>query len=89
MTAATASTSAADRVSEALDNFFDPATVLRRRQIFRLAFGMTASSALAFGIAWPLSFITPVFTAKLLFGRILNGIEAEIRWLDSVDLEGS
>jgi len=44
----------------------DPAVVLRRRQIFRLTFGMTLSSAIAFGYAWPLSFITPVFAAKLL-----------------------
>lgn len=44
----------------------DPAVVHRRRQTFRLAFGMTVSSALAFGIAWPLSFITPVLVANLL-----------------------
>ena len=66
MTAAAATESAKERVSDALSDFFDPDVVLRRRQIFRLAFGMTLSSALAFGIAWPLSFITPVFTAKLL-----------------------
>ncbi len=49
-----------------VDEFFDPREVLRRRQIFRLAFGMTVSAAIAFGFAWPLSFITPVFAAKLL-----------------------
>jgi hypothetical protein len=38
----------------------------RRAQIFRLAFGMTLSSGVAFGLAWPLSFLTPVLTAKLL-----------------------
>ena len=38
----------------------------RRAQIFRLAFGMVLSSALAFGLVWPLSFITPVLAAKLL-----------------------
>ena len=41
-------------------------TAHRRAQIFRLAFGMALSSALAFGLVWPLSFITPVFAAKLL-----------------------
>jgi len=44
----------------------DPATALRRAQIFRLAFGMTLSAAIAFGLAWPLSFIAPVLAAKLL-----------------------
>ncbi len=38
----------------------------RRAQIYRLACGMTLSSGIAFGLAWPLSFITPVLTAKLL-----------------------
>ncbi len=38
----------------------------RRAQIFRLACGMTLSSGVAFGLAWPLSFLTPVLTAKLL-----------------------
>ena len=38
----------------------------RRAQIYRLACGMTLSSGVAFGFAWPLSFITPVLTAKLL-----------------------
>ena len=38
----------------------------RRAQIYRLACGMTLSSGVAFGLAWPLSFITPVLTAKLL-----------------------
>jgi hypothetical protein len=54
------------RGSGALADLLDPEAVLRRRQIFRLAFGLTLSSALAFGWAWPLSFITPVITAKLL-----------------------
>jgi hypothetical protein len=38
----------------------------KRAQIFRLAFGMMLSAGIALGIAWPLSFITPVLTAKLL-----------------------
>ena len=38
----------------------------RRAQIYRLACGMTLSAGVAFGLAWPLSFITPVLTAKLL-----------------------
>ena len=38
----------------------------RRAQIFRLAFGMTLSAGVALGLAWPLSFITPVVAAKLL-----------------------
>ena len=38
----------------------------RRAQIFRLAFGMTLSAAVALGLAWPLSFLTPVVAAKLL-----------------------
>lgn len=41
-------------------------SLLVRRQTFRLAFGMTLSSALAFGIAWPLSYLTPLLAAKLL-----------------------
>ena len=47
-------------------NPMDVASAHRRAQIFRLAFGMTLSSAVALGLAWPLSFITPVVTAKLL-----------------------
>ena len=38
----------------------------RRAQIYRLACGMTLSSGVAFYFAWPLSFLTPVLTAKLL-----------------------
>lgn len=38
----------------------------RRAQIFRLAFGMTLSAGIALGLAWPLSWITPVVAAKLL-----------------------
>ncbi len=38
----------------------------RSAQIFRLAFGMTLSAGIAFGLAWPLAFITPVIAAKLL-----------------------
>ena len=38
----------------------------RRAQIYRLACGMTLSSGVAFGLAWPLSFLTPVLAAKLL-----------------------
>ncbi len=40
----------------------------RRTRIYRLAFGMTLSAGLAFGFAWPISFVTPVLTAKLLTG---------------------
>jgi len=52
----------------ALPLTFDESTqsALRRAQIFRLAFGMTLSAAIAFGLAWPLSFLTPVLAAKLL-----------------------
>ena len=38
----------------------------QRARIFRFAFGVTLSAAIAFGFAWPLAFITPVFAAKLL-----------------------
>ncbi|MCK5651685.1 MAG: DUF2955 domain-containing protein [Gemmatimonadetes bacterium] len=38
----------------------------RQAQIFRLAFGMALSAGIAFGLAWPLAFLTPVITAKLL-----------------------
>lgn len=38
----------------------------RRAQVFRLAFGMTFSAGIAFFIAWPLAFVTPVLVAKLL-----------------------
>jgi len=38
----------------------------RRARIYRLACGMTLSSGVAFGLAWPLSFLTPVLAAKLL-----------------------
>lgn len=38
----------------------------RSAQIFRLASGMTLSAGIAFGLAWPLAFITPVMAAKLL-----------------------
>ena len=38
----------------------------RRAQIFRLAFGMTLSAGVSLGLAWPLSFLTPVVAAKLL-----------------------
>jgi hypothetical protein len=66
MSAAAEAPAAGSAVMGALEGFFDPAIVLRRRQIFRLAFGMTLSSAIAFGFAWPLSFLTPVLAAKLL-----------------------
>jgi len=38
----------------------------RQAQVFRLAFGMALSAGIAFGLAWPLAFLTPVITAKLL-----------------------
>jgi len=38
----------------------------RRARVFRLAFGMTLSAAVAFGLAWPMAFLTPVLAAKLL-----------------------
>lgn len=44
----------------------DLASIRQRTQIFRLAFGMTLSAGIALGLAWPLAFITPVLTAKLL-----------------------
>jgi len=65
-------------VRDLLPDRIDPAVVLRRRQIFRLAFGMTLSAALAFGIAWPLSFITPVLTASLLTGPRALPLKAQI-----------
>jgi hypothetical protein len=70
-------------VAATLTRFFpqDTASVLRRRQIFRLSFGMTVSSALAFGIAWPLSFITPVFAAKLLATPRTLPLKAQIGFL--------
>ena len=44
----------------------DPRAARRQAQIFRLAFGMALSAGIAFGLAWPLAFLTPVITAKLL-----------------------
>ena len=44
----------------------DPLAARRQAQIFRLAFGMALSAGIAFGLAWPLAFLTPVITAKLL-----------------------
>jgi len=44
----------------------DLQTAKRRAQIFRLAFGMTFSAGIAFALAWPLSYITPLVAAKLL-----------------------
>jgi hypothetical protein len=44
----------------------DPQSACRQAQIFRLAFGMALSAGIAFGLAWPLAFLTPVITAKLL-----------------------
>jgi Protein of unknown function (DUF2955) len=67
----------------ALDRAFplDPASVLRRRQIFRLSFGMTLSAAIAFSFAWPLSFITPVFAAKLLVSPRALPLKAQAGFL--------
>ena len=67
--------------ARAISDILDPALALRRRQIFRLASGMTLSSALAFGIAWPLSFITPVFTAKLLVSPRALPVKAQAAFL--------
>lgn len=39
---------------------------LRQTRIMRFAFGVTLTVALAFGIEWPLSFLTPVLTSVLL-----------------------
>ncbi len=35
-------------------------------QVFRFAFGLTLACGVAFGIGWPLSFLTPVLAAKFL-----------------------
>jgi len=64
-----------------ISDVLDPALVLRRRQIFRLASGMALSSALAFGVAWPLSYITPVFTAKLLVAPRALPVKAQAAFL--------
>lgn len=39
---------------------------LRRVRILRYALGVTAASAVAFAIQWPLFFLTPVFAAFFL-----------------------
>jgi hypothetical protein len=39
---------------------------VRVMRIFRFAFGVTFSCALAYGINWPLAFLMPVFTALIL-----------------------
>jgi len=44
-------------------NAFSNVTTMR---IFRFAFGVTFSCALAYGINWPLAFLMPVFTAMIL-----------------------
>jgi hypothetical protein len=53
----------------------------QRARIFRFAFGMTLSAALAFGLAWPLAFITPVFTAKLLTTPKVLPVKAAVAFL--------
>jgi len=81
MSAAAKAPAAGHAVNSALEGFFEPTMVLRRRQIFRLAFGMTLSSAIAFGVAWPLSFITPVLAAKLLTTPRALGPKQQIGFL--------
>jgi hypothetical protein len=53
----------------------------RRAQIFRLAFGMTLSAGIALGLAWPLSFITPVLTAKLLIRPRVMPVKAAVAFV--------
>jgi hypothetical protein len=81
MSAAAEAPATGNAVTSALEGLFDPARVLRRRQIFRLAFGMTLSSAIAFGFAWPLSFVTPVMAAKLLTAPRALGPKQQIGFL--------
>lgn len=40
----------------------------RQRRIFRLAFGVTVSSAVAIGVGWPLSYMAPMLVASILGG---------------------
>ena len=44
----------------------DVRSARRQAQVFRFASGLTLSCALAFGIGWPLSYLTPVLAAKFL-----------------------
>ena len=53
----------------------------QRARIFRFAFGMTLSAAIAFGFAWPLAFITPVFAAKLLTMPKVLPVKAGVAFL--------
>lgn len=41
-------------------------TDLRTARVLRFGFGVTAAMAIAFGVEWPLFFLTPVFTAVFL-----------------------
>jgi hypothetical protein len=59
----------------------DPRAARRQAQIFRLAFGMTLSAGIAFGLAWPLAFLTPVIAAKLLTLPKVLPIKAGIGFL--------
>lgn len=45
-----------------------PALDNQQRRIFRLAFAVAGSSAVAIGIAWPLSFITPMLISSIVSG---------------------
>jgi len=53
----------------------------QRARIFRFAFGMTLSAAIAFGFAWPLAFIAPVFAAKLLTMPKVLPVKAGVAFL--------
>lgn len=44
----------------------DPRAAQRQAQVFRFAFGLTLSCVLAFGVGWPLSYLTPVLAGKFL-----------------------
>lgn len=42
-----------------------------QRRIFRVAFGVTVSSAIAIGVGWPLSYLAPMLVASILGGSDL------------------
>lgn len=44
----------------------------KQRRIFRLAFGVTACSALAIGFGWPLSYLAPMLVASILGGSDMS-----------------
>lgn len=53
-----------------------------QRRIFRLAFGVTISSAVAIGVGWPLSYLAPMLVATILSGSDMKlGVKKSLAML--------